>query len=137
MGLRTGRMQGASRRSDGLLELALRSFTERKALYALILAAYRVELTSALRRAASHPVEEEDALIVYDLAARIADAAGDARISCIRSEALTLRNSAAEAHGGGRGAGDAMLLAGMRVIERILMSAQTQGLAAGDPDTLN
>ncbi|XXT20750.1 hypothetical protein WME94_04170 [Sorangium sp. So ce429] len=53
-------MQNSATRSDRLLELILFSLRDRGALCALVLATYRVELTSLLDRVSSGSVGEED-----------------------------------------------------------------------------
>ncbi len=119
-------MRDEPKRSDELLELIPRSFREREALYGLILAAYRVELTAALHGAAGRTGGDEDALLVYDVAGRIADAAGDARLSLIRGEALALREAAGEAHAGSARARETMLTAGLKLVDRILDAARAR-----------
>ncbi|WP_437756768.1 hypothetical protein [Sorangium sp. So ce1389] len=53
-------MQNSATRSDRLLELILFSLRDRGALCALVLATYRVELTSLLDRVSSGSVGEDD-----------------------------------------------------------------------------
>jgi hypothetical protein len=126
-------MQHGATRSDGLLDLILLSLRDRGALCALVLAAYRIELTSLLDRLSTASVGEEDAFLVYDLAARIAEAAGAARLTVIRRDALSLREKAAEAHAGGERAEREMLAAGLRVIDRILEAARAHHAARSEP----
>lgn len=117
-------MLATATRSDELLDLVLFSLRDRRALCTLVLAAYRIELTSLLHRMADGGVDEEDAFLVYDLATRIAEAADAARIGVVWREALALQERAAQAHGGGERAEGAMLAAGLNVVERILDAAK-------------
>jgi hypothetical protein len=166
-------MQNCAPRSDRLLELILFSLRDRGALCALILAAYRVELTSLLdrvsagsiggdgdldevtcveegeargtaagapasgRRRAAPRIREEDAFLIYDLAGRIAEAAGAARLSIIRRDALALRERAAEVHAGGERAEREMLAAGIRVIDRILDASRLHSAPRSEPTSKN
>ena len=125
-------MRDEPKRVDDLLELIPRSFREREALYSLILAAYRVELTAALHGVAGRRATEEETLLIYDLAGRIADAAGDARLSLIRSEALALKDVASEAHEGSKRAAEQMLVGGLKLIDRILDAARAQRAGSGE-----
>jgi hypothetical protein len=126
-------METGVTRSDRLLELILFSLRDRGALCALVLAAYRVELTSLLDRMSGGSVGEEDAFLVYDLAGRIGEAAGAARLAVIRRDALTLREKAAEVHSGGERAEREMLTAGLKVVDRILDAARAQHASRAEP----
>jgi hypothetical protein len=146
-------MENSPPRSDRLLDLILFSLRDREALCALVLAAYRVELTSLLDRissgsarggspsqasgvsarlgsnAAREPLaasSEEDAFLVYDLAGRIAEAAGAARLTMIRRDALALREKAAALHANGERTERDLLAAGLKLIERILDTTRVQ-----------
>lgn len=125
-------MRDDPKRSEELLDLIPRSFRDREALYSLILAAYRVELTAALHRVAGRQATAEEALLVYDLAGRVAEAAGGARLALIRSEALALKEVASEAHGGSARAAETMLTAGLRLIDRILDAGRAQRVGQDD-----
>jgi len=115
----------------GLHELILRSFRQREALWGLVLATYRVELTGLLDRAARDGFEEGDADGVIDLAELIAAAARAAELASIRADALSLRAFATAAVDGGEHEEGKVLLAGLRLIERILHVARER--AAAEP----
>jgi hypothetical protein len=104
---------------DGLHVLIARSLTQRGVLWALVLATYRVELTRLLDHTAKRGFMTEDRVFVIDIAERIAAAAREVELSAICSDALALRNSAAnepENEAGER----KVLLAGIKLIDRIL-----------------
>jgi hypothetical protein len=126
-------------RDDGerWLDLIPRSFRHQEALWSLVLAAYRVELTGLLSRAARSGFEDGDTDDVIDLSDRIASAADAVKLDVLRTDALTLRASAAAAKVGGseREEGRVLVL-GLKVIDRILeadrgreKSAQGSGAA--------
>jgi len=111
--------------SQRLHELVLRSFRERRALLKLVLAAYRVELTGLLNRAAKTGFEERDCEVVMDLAEQIAGAARAAELGNVRADAMSLRayaKTAAETRG--EQEEGKVLLAGLKLIERILEAAK-------------
>lgn len=110
----------------GLHELILRSFRERAELFGLVLAAYRVELTGVLSRAARTGFEEGDTDLVIDLADRIAQAARIADLASIRSDAISLGAYASAALDGGEDEEGKVLLAGLKLIDRILDTAKAR-----------
>lgn len=114
----------------GLHELILRSFREREELFGLVLAAYRVELTGLLSRAARSGFEEGDTELVMDLADRIAQAARIADLAPIRTDAISLGAYASAAEGGGEDEEGKVLLAGLKLIDRILDTAKEREVAA-------
>jgi len=109
-----------------LHELILRSFRHREALWGLVLAAYRVELTGLLSRAAKSGFEEGDTEFVIDLAEQIASAARAAELSTVRTDAISLRAYASAASGGGEQEEGKVLLAGLKLIDRILDTAKAR-----------
>ena len=82
-------MQNCATRSDRLLELILFSLRDRGALCALVLAAYRAELTSLLDRVSSGSLGDDDDLEVTPHARgdRAGAAPGRARAAVRRAEA--------------------------------------------------
>jgi hypothetical protein len=104
---------------DGLHELITRSLTQRRALWALVLATYRVELTQVLDHAAKVGFEPDDRALVIDVASRIAAVAREVELVAIRSDALSLRNYA-ETEPEGEVGERRILLAGIKLIDRIL-----------------
>lgn len=122
-----------------LHELILRSFRQREALWSLVLATYRVELTGLLSRAAKTGFEFGDANTVIDLAEQIASVARAADLSTIRKDALSLRTFASAAQDGGEQEEGKVLLAGLRLIDRILDEAKERAKAAepSAPQVLN
>jgi hypothetical protein len=122
-----------------LHELILRSFRHREALWGLVLAAYRVELTGLLSRAAKSGFEDGDTDVVIDLAEQIASAARAADLSTVRTDAISLRAYAAAAQTGGEQEEGKVLLAGLKLIDRILDVAKSrEGTApASAPRLLN
>ena len=122
-----------------LHDLILRSFRQRQALWGLVLATYRVELTGLLSRAAKTGFEFGDANTVIDLAEQIASAARAADLSTIRKDALSLRAFASAAQDGGEQEEGKVLLAGLRLIDRILDEAKERAKAAepAPPQVLN
>ena len=105
--------------SDSLHELITRSLTHRRVLWALVLATYRVELTQVLDHAAKRGFGPDDKALVVDVASRIATVALEVELVAIRSDALSLRNFAANEPDGEVGE-RRVLLAGIKVIDRIL-----------------
>ena len=101
------------------------SLRERRAVCDIMLATYRVELTAALSRIAADP-EDADLETVHELASRIASAAETVELRTVQNDAVTLQVRAAAAQDGGRDEQGAMLLAGLRVIDRILSAAPVQ-----------
>ena len=105
--------------SDGLHELIKCTLSNRRALWALVLSTYRVELTQVLDRGAKYGFLSEDRAQVIHLASRIAAAAREIDLDNMRHDALLLRNSATtepETDAGER----RVLLAGVRLIDCIL-----------------
>lgn len=88
-------------------------------LWALVLATYRVELTQVLDHAAKSGFGPDDKALVVDVASRIATVALEVELVAIRSDALSLRNFAANEPDGDVGE-RRVLLAGIKVIDRIL-----------------
>ncbi|MDI3283652.1 hypothetical protein [Polyangium sp. 15x6] len=117
-----------------LHDLILRSFRQRDALFHLVLATYRVELTGVLSRAAKTGFEIGDANTVIDLADLIAAAARAMDLTAIRKDALSLRTFASAAQDGGEQEEGKVLLAGLRLIDRILDEAKERAKAA-EPST--
>ncbi len=105
--------------SDGLHRLITRALTHRRALWALVLATYRVELTHVLDHAAKSGFGPDDKALVVDVANRIAAVALEIELVPIRSDALSLRNYAATEPDGDVGE-RRVLLAGIKLIDRIL-----------------
>lgn len=105
--------------TDGLHQLIARSLTHRRALWALVLATYRVELTRVLDQAAKSDFGADEKALVFDVADRIAAVAGEVELVSIRSDALSLRNFAATEPDGELG-DRRVLLAGIKLIDRIL-----------------
>ncbi len=104
---------------DGLHELIKRTLSHRRALWALALSTYRVELTQVLDRGARYGFLSEDRDQVKHLASLIATVAREIDLDGMRDDALSLRNSAAnepDTDSGER----RVLLAGVRLIDRIL-----------------
>jgi hypothetical protein len=116
-------------------DLILRSFRHREALWTLLLAAYRVELTSLLSRAAKTGFEEGDTDNVIELAEQIASAAKAVELSAIRSDALSLRAYASAAQQGGEREEGKVLVQGLKLIDRILDTARERD-AASKPTAL-
>ena len=107
-----------------LLDVIQSSLRHRAALCELVLAVYRVELTSTLRRMAGSGVEEGDVDHVHALAESIAVAATAAAMPLVEEGALRLKRRAIAAHGGGKREEGAMFAAGLEVIDRILDTAK-------------
>lgn len=105
--------------TDGLHRLIARSLTQRRVLWALVLATYRVELTQVLDEAAKSGFGPDDKELVIDVASRIAAVALEVELASIRSDALSLRNFAANEPDGDVGE-RRVLLAGIKLIDRIL-----------------
>ena len=108
-----------------ILDLILRSLRERRALCEVVLATYRVELTRTLNRMAGTGTEPGDLDHVYDLSERIAAAADAVGLESIHDDAVALRACTARAveQGGGKRVEGALLVAGLKVIDRILDTA--------------
>ncbi len=105
--------------TDGLHQLIARSLTQRRVLWSLVLATYRVELTQVLDQAAKSGFGPDDKVLVVDVANRIAAVALEVDLVPIRSDALSLRNYAATEPDGEVGE-RRVLLAGIKLIDRIL-----------------
>jgi len=121
--------------SDDLHLLIARSLTQRSTLWALLLATYRVELTRTLDHTAKRGFTPEDRVFVIDTASRIAAAARAVDLEGIRSDALSLRNSAAnepETEAGER----RVLLAGIKLIDRILDTERARRNAESKDETM-
>ena len=103
--------------------LLMQSPRDRRALCDVVLAAYRVELTATLNRIAGCQPSDGDLAAVYELAHRIACAAETASLRAVQNDAVTLQVHAAAAQDGGSEDHGAMLVAGLRVIDRILAAA--------------
>jgi hypothetical protein len=119
-----------------LLTIILRSLAHRDAVCNLVLATFRVELTSILSRMAEGDGEEDDLDRVDRLAAQIAGAAGAAgaaRLGAVRSEALILRERTIAAQAQGKSSEGAVLVAGLKVIDRILDSAKARSASSVVP----
>jgi hypothetical protein len=117
--------------SDSVLRsLILQPPRERRALCGVMLAAYRVELTRALHRIAGDGGEESDLSVVDELAVRIATAAAAGQLSHVEDDAVTLQARTAAARDGDSEAQSAMLIAGLRVIDRILAAAPLEAATA-------
>jgi hypothetical protein len=116
--------------SERMHDLILRSFRHREALFGLLLAAYRVELTGLLSRAAKTGFEDGDTDTVIELADHIAAAAKLADLSAIRGDALSLRACANAAMGGGEREEGKVLVAGLKLIDRILDTAKERETAS-------
>lgn len=123
---------------DGLHELILRSLRDRQALWMLVLATYRVELTMLLDRADKSGFDQSKMDTLIDIASRIAHVAAEAEMSSIRADALTLRNYATNEQSG-ESSERRVLLAGLKLIERILDTerARRDAGSTGSPMTLN
>jgi hypothetical protein len=106
--------------------LLLQSPRDRRALCEVVLATYRVELTTALSRIAGADGGEDDLQLVHDLASRIANTAESVQLRAVQNDAVTLQVRAAAAQDGGHDEQGAMLLAGLRVIDGILAAAPVQ-----------
>ncbi len=121
-------------RDDGLElhDLILRSLRHREALWRLVLATYRVELTVLLSRAARSGFEFGDANVVIDLADQIAEAAHAVDLSAVRKDAVSLRAFASAAQDGGEDEENKVLIAGLRLIDRIIDVAKVRA-AASEP----
>lgn len=122
---------------DGIAQLILRSFGQRRALWNLVLATYRVELTEMLSRMAREGLARGDADEVESIADRIAEAGRAAQIPVVRREAMRLRERAAGAREGGKREEGEMLKAGLRVIDRILDSTPPSRAASAGKEALN
>jgi hypothetical protein len=120
---------------DRVHDLILRSLRHREALWGLLLASYRVELTTLLSRAAKSGFEPGDNDTVLELAEHIAAAARSAGLSAIRGDALSLRACASAAQGGGEREEGKVLVAGLKLIDRILDAARERE-AAKEPAPL-
>jgi hypothetical protein len=121
--------------SDDLHLLITRSLTQRSTLWVLLLATYRVELTRTLDQTAKQGFTPEDRVFVVDTASRIAAAARAVELEAIRSDALLLRNSAAnepETEAGER----RVLLAGIKLIDRILDTERARRNAESKTETM-
>jgi hypothetical protein len=118
--------------------MILRSLSHRDAVCELVLATYRVELTSTLSRVADGDTEDDDFDRVDRLASLIVVTASAAELGLVRSDALLLRSRTAAAQAGGKNAESAMLIAGLKVIDRILDSAKVhRGKGAPRPAMWN
>lgn len=120
---------------DGLHELIRSTLIHRRALWALVLSTYRVELTQTLDRAAKEGFLPDDRVLVSDFAARIAIAAREVELGTICRDALALRNYAAtepETEDGER----RVLLAGIQLIDRILDTERARRNAEQSSETV-
>jgi hypothetical protein len=112
-----------------LLEMVLRSFRDRRELCGVVLATFRVELTTMLTHIAEGRVVEADLDRVFSIASRIAAAASAAKLQSVRTDAVALERLAAAAHLGGRRQESEMLAAGLKVIEQILAASADRSMS--------
>ncbi len=115
--------------ADGLHELISRSLRHRQALWAVLLATYRVELTRLLDHAAKSGFGLGDKAYLVDLASRIVEVASAADLPSVRSDAVSLRNFATTESSGEVGE-RRVLLSGLRLIDRILDTERARQTAA-------
>lgn len=107
------------------------SAAQRRALCQLVLATYRVELTRQLSRMASQGFVEGDLEMVEELAGLIATTALAAVATPISHGAAELQSRVGAAREGGKRAEGAVLVAGLKLIDRIL--EHPPGAAARQP----
>jgi hypothetical protein len=121
----------------GLLDRIFFSPRQRRTFGEVVLATYRVELTRTLSQLASRGIEEGDAELVHELAARIEATAGAVRFDAVVLAAATLRERAAAATPGAKREEGAMLVAGLKLIDRILESTRRDEVATSRSASLN
>ncbi len=120
-----------------LVDRILFSFADRRALCELALATYRVELTRTLNRMAAHGFRPGDLDLVRELARQIEGAAAAARLGAVRADAVTLETRALAASTHGKREEGATLVAGLKLIERILETATATRASDGTRGALN
>ena len=117
----------------GLLRLIQRSVRDRKRICELVLATYRVDLTHTLKRIAnSRRPRRVDARHVRTLAVSIAAAADAASLPAVQSDAIDLEERAEiAASSSSKGEQGLMLMAGLKLIDRILDTTKVDASADG------
>jgi len=117
-----------------ILDLILRSLSHRRALCGVVLATYRVELTTLLNRVAGTGAQPGDLDRVHDLAERIAATAEAAGLAAVHGDAVALGAcTRAASRRRSKKTEGAMLVAGLKVIDRILDTATVEPRPTGTP----
>jgi hypothetical protein len=109
-----------------MVSLIRRSLAQREGVRGVALSTYRVELTAALERLSRNAERPGDRASVGRLATKISEAAAiEPRMGVVEREADALGARVEAAERGGEPEESAMLLVGLRLVDRILESVSS------------